>query len=120
MICNFCLWVSLSTLNALIFRLTAWLYLQEEGYFKLFLRINIRRKESSNRISLAQSLLHSLILADMTRRNKENQYLFVFAAGCSGISSLSPESVFCDITGNIHPCLLELPSDRSSATDSNL
>ena len=56
----------------------------------------------------------------MTRRNKENQYLFVFAAGCSGISSLSPESVFRDITGNIHPCLLEVPSDRSSATDSNL
>lgn len=61
-----------------------------------------------------------MIQSDMTGRNKENQYLFVFAAGCSGISSLSPESVFCDITGSIHPCLLEVPSDRSSATDSNL
>lgn len=61
-----------------------------------------------------------MIQSDMAERNKENQYLFVFAAGCSGISSLSSESVFCDITGNIHPCLLEVPSDSSSATDSNL
>jgi len=100
--------------------LTGWLYLQEEEYFKLFENKQQTQRVSSNRISLTQSLLHNLILTDMSRRNNEKQYLFVFAAGSSGISSLSPESVCCDIAGGIHPCLLEVLSDRSSATDSNL
>lgn len=111
--------VPLFSLDLHFILLMEWLCLQEEYFTR-----NKRHEESQQNItglnftSFYFILLH--FTCDTSRRSMRNQYLFVFAAGCPGIFSLSPESVFCDIMGSIHSCLLEVPSERSSLTDNNL